>query len=506
MSRGSLAVLAVVSLGLAACTGVDDGAAPGAPTSGTGSVDAGATVSEAPQDPGAATGQALGQGPDETAATTAPAPAGPTPSQVLWSTDLVPASGAVLVDGVPVLYTVTDGQLMITALDAGSGEELWSHEASPSLALRGVGTSVKVVDDQVVHLEPVDGSGLLGWSRVVLRDPATGEEVLASDAMRFYRLPGSCPGSEGTVCAYPMDGSDAWRPPMTVTADGLAPWSTDPMAERFRDPVGDLGLYRATGQEVGRLAENRLLWSIDTAAVAGGDSSTNTGWIFGTFDDDQLVVGTVGTTDTYDEAGTDLTAYSVFALDADTGERAWLNEGMSMFCDADMGVFEGDDPLLACDYRSGVMTWDDDGANVEELDVDLVRLDPTTGEVLWRLPLTPDGPVGADETPAPEAVGEHHVVVQDLVVDVRDGSTRPATEDDVLWSSHREPITLEEFAADEDRAHIYPSSVHELPEGTDLEDAAPPWPLPPTVGAVLDDGSRLVSLADAVVLLGPPAG
>lgn len=62
----------------------------------------------------------------------------------------------------------------VTAVDPADGIELWSHPATPSQSIRGVGIRLQSVDGSVAHAEDGAGSPAI----VVRRDPWTGEPVL----------------------------------------------------------------------------------------------------------------------------------------------------------------------------------------------------------------------------------------------------------------------------------------------------------------------------------------
>lgn len=446
-----------------------------------------------------------------------PTPQAPEPvdlARVRWSSEVRPVSGPVVVDGIPVLYTVEGESLQVTALDPEDGTELWSRPATPSLALAGVGLHVTTVDGLVAHYAAAaPGAAEEGWAVPVLRDPRTGEAVMTGETpMPFTRLPGECDFDEEVLCAeVAVEGGGrivAW-----ITQDGQL--GQVPGREGW-ESVGPAGLHRRTGQVVGRFVDRELAWEVDLGEVVAPGASTNSGWHFQ--DHGDVIVASVGTTD--DPRGldaVDLTDYRLFALEADTGELRWAIDSASIFCDASLttvtaaeDVEDGSpdtedevDPVLACVFETGRYRLADTDAEVraEGLEASLIRVDPETGEELWRAELTPDGPVGQEGTIATQTLDAHHVVVLGTVVDVRDGSARPVEPSDQVWT---ESLAVTQIAVDGAEDEVRGNDRFPLPASVTLPAAPPAWPLPPHVGVELSDGSRLVAHDDGVVLLSAP--
>lgn len=261
---------------------------------------------------------------------------------------------------------------------------------------------------------------------------------------------------------------------------------------RYHDPIGPLGLRRMTGQDIGRVQDGALVWSVRTDEIFAPGASTNTGWIFRAVIDDSLLVGSVGPVDD-PSAGReiDLRDETVAALDAQTGERRWLSEATSLFCDVDLGL--EDDPLLACRYAAGVLRVDDGEWDYSDVEVSLVRLDPATGDTLWELALqSPQDEAWPEVSP----LDEGHVIVAGLTVDVEDGSTRPSTSSETAWEE--DDTAVEVSIPRLGSMEIYPSSTWLLPHGMTLEEPGPRWPLPPGVGVEVD-GARVVTVNGQLV-------
>lgn len=453
-------------------------------------------------DPVAATASAQ----DEALQTTSAASSRPR-ADITWVSEVEPIGGPVLVDDTLVAYTRDGAGLAITGVAPDTGEPVWSFPATPSQALAGVGLRVEPVgEDRVVHLEPVEGREGAD-SRVVVRAAATGEVVLEErqDGSSHYRLPQECEDREGEVCVWMLTISGHHFYASVLDEDGsTSVLLQDDYARQYTTSIGALGLRRMTGQEIGRVKDGELLWTARTDEVFGGDSSTSTGWTFTSVADDALIVGTVGPVDDPREIeDLDLRDYAVAALDAETGERIWRAEATSLFCDADLGL--ADDPLLACRFGVGTLRVEGDRTSNEGVDLSLVRLDPRTGETLWEVHLTPDGPQDFDDLPAPFPLDEGHVTLMGLVVDVEDGTVRPLADDETAWAADHGTQQLTVPALGE--ISVYPSGDWELPPRISLTDPAstPGWPLPPRVGTSVEDG-RVITVDGQLVRFGAPLG
>lgn len=496
-----------------------------------GACQAGEPAGESPTSPEASGGPAPDQqrpgtgAPDDTlTATAAPSTRGDavarspamTRADVVWHDEtLRPVSGPELVDGMIVLYTADeDAGLQITGLSPEGGVA-WQHPASTSSILEGVGLHVVAVDDKVVHLEPVDGDRS-GQARVVVRDPASGRATATETTTSVHRrLPGSCPGDTDRVCLWTEDLSGGDLPVFVLLDDGWpGTYVQEADAYPYDDPIGPLGLMRATGQDIGRVEDGALLWSVDTREVAGGDASTSSGWHFQAFDDDALLVGSVGVTDDPSAGSTlEMRDYALFALDAATGERRWLLPRAHIGCDVDLHADpekqEGDDPLLACRYRSGQVRVLEDGIRVTDLEVDLLRVDPASGDILWSADLTPDGPVTRDTLVAATAVDRDHVLVLGHLVDVRDGSSHAVTDPELAeqaataWPKLEDP--LEVRVSGLGKVRVRAVDLLEQPADLDLASGEQPvWPPAPGAGVELEDGDRVIAHRTGVLRLSAP--
>lgn len=454
----------------------DDGA-PGAPTHGA----AEESPQAAPQNPPVA---------DE-----------PPRADILWRNDqLVPVSGPALVEETLVLYTLNGRDLEITGVAPRNGQVLWSRPATPSVRPLGQGLVVHDVTGLVVHLAPADlpsGSTGAAPADVILRDPATGEEVGSSDqALSHADLPEPCPHDEDQVCVtVPVEGD--WSMQLltpegefeSAPSTGLPGWTG----------IGPLGLSRVAqdGTRIGRVVDGALLWEANTRDLFAPGHSTDTGWSFQAFADDSVLVGTVGIRlgDSPGDDPWDLTDYRTVGIDAETGERLWDAPSTSTFCDIDVTGAE-DDPLVACLWHSGLMGGADNGPTYRDLDVDLVRLDPTTGEHLWSVPLgaTSDGSAAAPPVVQPVSADEVAVTTADgvVVIDTGSGATRRASVTDTRWIEDSAPLAVDIPDRSQGSDRIASWGRYRSEDGQGDASSTVGWPLPPTIGVELDAGRTRV--------------
>lgn len=450
----------------------------------------------------------------ETSATTdnSPRPAEPQPStqttaapeqelaRVRWHTDdVVPASAPVLVGDALVLYSVDDDHLMLTGVDPQDGAVLWSSHASASLRPRGQALRVKEVGGLVAHLEPSDsGPANAAVAFAVLRDPVTGHEVLrSSDALSHADLPSACPHDGAVAClTVPVNGdwsqqalmSDGRLETPPETAAGVPGWTA----------IGTLGLSRLAGDntQVGRIVDGEPTWQIDTTQTYGAGQSTATGWLFDSFGDDSVLVGSIGLglEPPADGEAWDLTEHLTLGLDATTGEVLWRAPATSNFCDTDI-TGNDDDPLLACLWHNGQGVAHDRALTYEDIDIDLVRLDPLTGERLWQVALgATTSADGEPSRPEPWLVSPSEIAVTSsdglLIIDVETGADRPATASDRHWVEDSDLVDLQTPGSAVDQVLL--TGRYRVLDGTGEPAPDVPWPLPGTIGIDLADSAGVV--------------
>ncbi|USQ78681.1 PQQ-binding-like beta-propeller repeat protein [Ornithinimicrobium faecis] len=493
-----LTVLPCVALAITACQGGEvESSQNGTPTSLTSSgppppPDGEASSSTAPGD--TVTSSAA---PGEASAVTSEAQ---TLAEVLWrNADVVPASDPVSVGDALVLYTIEDQRLQITGVDPQDGAVLWSKAATASVRPRGQDLNVETVDGLVAHLAPgAAGPESVGApSHVILRDPVTGEDVLSSRrALSHADLPSPCAHDDTLACVtVPVD--EQWSVQALAPDGGFATPPADGAGVPGWTSIGPLGISRGaeTGTQVGRVADGRLAWEIDTTEAFGPGQSTNTGWSFDNFADDSVLVGTIGLgiSPPADGDTWDMTQSVALGLDAETGETLWRAPATSIFCDTDI-TGAPDDPLLACLWNEGQAEAVEGALTYQDVNIDLVRLDPLTGDRLWQVTLGATAEDGEPARPEPRLVSSTQIAVEAAdgmrVIDLETGEDRPATTADRHWVEDYDVVDVETPGIGDDEVMV--SGRYRLQDGAgDLADDAP-WPLPATIGVELDDGSTLV--------------
>ncbi len=161
------------------------------------------------------------------------------------------------------------------------------------------------------------------------------------------------------------------------------------------------------------------------------------------------------------------------AVAADTGDPVWGADATSTFCDVDV-TGEPEDPLLAYAWRSGEVetlqgdwTWSD-------VEMDLVRLDPAAGGVLWTVQAGEPEAGAEGWGPAIWVLDDEHVVWQE----------EPARFDIVVPGSREFPAPDELIGPE-----LYAPRV-----AAGEAAGTVPWPLPHHVGAEIEHaGSRVVA-------------
>lgn len=421
-------------------------------------------------------------------------------AEVLWhNSDLVPASDPVSVGDALVLYTLEGQRLQITGVDPQGGEVLWTRAATASVRPRGQDLSVEEVNGLVAHLAPVAaGPETVGApAHVVLRDPVTGEEVLSSQrALSHADLPEACPHDETLACAtVPVEGH--WSLQALARDGEFATPPADGAGVPGWTSIGPLGLSRGAedGTQVGRIVDGQVAWEIDTTEAFGAEQSTDTGWSFDNFDEDSVLVGTIGLgiSPPADGDTWDMTQSLALGLDAETGETLWRAPATSIFCDTDI-TGKPDDPLLACVWNEGQAEAIEGTLTYQDVDIDLVRLDPLTGEQLWQVELGATSADGEPARPEPRLVSSTQIAVEAAdgmrVIDLETGDDRPATTADRHWVEDYDVIDVETPGIEADQVMV--SGRYQLRDGDGEPAQDAPWPLPATIGVELDDGATLV--------------
>lgn len=130
----------------------------------------------------------------------------------------------------------------------------------------------------------------------------------------------------------------------------------------------------------------------------------------------------------------------------------------------------------------------------QDVNIDLVRLDPQTGDRLWQVELGATTEDGEPARPEPRLVSASEIAVEApdgmRIIDLETGADRPATTADRHWVEDYEVVDLESPNVEPDQVMV--SGRYRLQDGAGEPAKDAPWPLPATIGVELDDGSARV--------------
>ena len=350
-----------------------------------------------------------------------------------WALEELEAVGRVVQDG-SVALTVAriDGGLVILAVRADTGEELWQAPYSMGGRFPGMGLAgFDISGDTVAHLD-----GTLSNPRtadLVGRDLTTGEELWRFTAPFGF-------GAEGcgdVFCAawvdlargrYVVSGVDPRTGESVWELDGGdIDYVTDPDLAIVLEP-GNRPLIYAIEPATGE-----LLWTVDPEEALGENMTTNYGWNFRR--ENGVVIATLGRDFTSND-----TVASTFGLDETTGELLWRLD------ETRLTRWRIDSYALAS-FSEGEEWFSHDTLGV---------LDPTTGAVQPLVDLPEDDDVASNIV---FANGISYGASGDSVfwpdgddwVGVNTTSGEPEPTPDVLWVTEIEPEDLADLIAGTDR-------------------------------------------------------
>lgn len=343
-----------------------------------------------------------------------------------------------------VAYLERDGRLSVAAVDPSSGERVWEMPASASGLTPGVALSLAHDEQNVYFGLPVDAGGTDRTVLVVAVDAASGTELWrTSQALDLTDNLSRChDGDETVLCTTVVDAraGSSLRIAKATGAMTTSPLSDLTQARGGRQ-VGDK-LYDLGGRDPERLAAvddtGRTLWTKTASELfRGRPVSSDYGWAWHRYGD--VLVGWLGRIDP-DRSSTDLSERSVTAVGAATGAVLWVVDGFDLGCGLHTIDLDVDTSPLRC-RRTGTVTRDQAGENpvVTGLNVTMEQFDPVTGMPAWEADL------GAAEslvlgTPPVIRLSATEVVVgrQDgssLAVDVASGKTRIPAPGETGWCS-----------------------------------------------------------------------
>lgn len=401
--------------------------------------------------------------PESTPVSIAPSPS-PSPEPVArlaWETEVDLIGEPVVTDEVIVSYIDTGSGLVLAGFDPKTGEVLWRRSAATSGQATGVPLNASVIEHGGRIWAAAVAMDADGQHRVVVLDAATGQQVtLRHESLWATSRPWRCADDDPAFCFDAVYSSSEDREIMAFRVDpdkGTVEVDSDRntgLNTRFLGArVYSTNDRPADGGEeiLGYVQDGKTLWSHPYETVFGPGSSSDGGWSWSDRDDHPVVVGQ-GYVDVPREepvVGDSFPAVDgvTVGLQRTTGEIAWRIEA-SEACPMEFDPTpEGSDAFIACLLSGGeyVVEADPDGGlRTQPVDIvaDMVGIDRTSGEILWRHPLSGDDYVHADFFAQKES---------DLAIRGRDGATR---EVDLLTGEAVEVAPDEELACLSDRGYI----------------------------------------------------
>jgi hypothetical protein len=353
-----------------------------------------------------------------------------------WTNSFLDVVGGPVAAGkVAVVLNVTHNhQLELSGVDSSNGRTLWNHPYSTSQITAGVEFSPVAIGGTVLDLDPANGAsdpavkiegidsltGRTVWTapqQLVLSDAP----VVCASGKYFCVATFLSQTTTALVALSPSTGQVAGAIPgpnrnMAVAPPGVrtdsALWQTDDHAPTFMQTS-------PTGQQV---------WKESVAALFGGKQyDPDYGWDFlvqGSLDVGSVGTAAVGKTEP-------LGSLKTIGISTTTGSVAWSSPG-DFLCGGSLLFLTTD---VSCRY-TGVAKEAGLSVSMSGVTLTLAGLNGTTGATTWtRTVLDPKAlSLGTDVA---FADGEHLVVQvpsrQRVVLDVRTGTTRPATSSEVFW-------------------------------------------------------------------------
>lgn len=330
-------------------------------------------------------------------------PPDPPPARAVqaWSlSDVRPIGHPANIGGVAVAYVSEAPDVYIIGMDPQTGEELWRREASPGQVTPGVALLPRDVDDKVIYLRPEPGRP--EFTRIVVADPRTGADIIASEPVIVSDPPDECE-DETDVCAVTATtGSGRGTPHRLRISDGAfveeaaTPGAIPPTARLVGQGLYDLGNRSPQPEELAYVRDGAVRWRIQVSDVFPRGYSTDNGWVFFTEESDDVILGTIypplpRSADQRFSVRLDGRAVLAAVSKLD-GSVVWRNPGGDLFCNSRLWIDDPPDDLVPVRCRfTGVRSYDEgtDEVTFSELEVTLEGFSVATGEALWTLDLGP---------------------------------------------------------------------------------------------------------------------
>ncbi|MEP6560072.1 MAG: hypothetical protein ABJD68_03235 [Nakamurella sp.] len=431
-----------------------------------------------------------------------------------------------IIGGTAVLYGAVGSDLFLIGLDPATGAERWRRPANYSAFGPDQEITVVQVDDRVAYLRDA-APDISVLSQIVLLDPATGIDMVATEWRWWYSLPSTCSDDASTLCA------SAYYVELDNTLSKKK-WRIDKVTGMITEITGDTAaagpgyttlwndvvqIDGATTESIGIVKDGNIVWSKPLADLAGPGATLTHGRYLGE-DDGEVPILYLSVAVGWRKAGDgypalDLAANTVtVGIDRDNGKVLWTQPGTSAGCRTtlpssrrNMSTPGSPDPALRCRY-TGRLDSDPAGRDYgltipTDLSVTLERVDLQTGKALWSVPLG-DAPVLAVDPDGRTTtfLDDHRLLVNGQVIDVDNGSTRAPTPGETFWCPSPQFFLQSNPWTRNDGSVSYEKQVE---GGTFPCDAGgnpatgSPTSVPLAVSTMTTDGLRLVSTPAGVL-------
>jgi hypothetical protein len=389
------------------------------------------------------------------ACTSSPAPKpGPTPPRpvLAWTHGELEPIGQFWTFGRVVAGYATEGrELRLVALDPTSGRQLWRQPASLGAIVPGVPAGVAEVDGRIAYLRP-DRKGRL-FARLVVADPATGDDVAVSPPLLFRSPPGPC--TDGVdVCATSQEDYAGRALPHRMRVGTGAyvpdPGSRVPGGSRVLAQVDPADVLIEVGTEgvetLGLVRDGALRWRTPLRDAFPAGYSTDNGWSWDLFREQGVYAGTVFTADKVGRDGTRTTDLGATAASAGLstvdGSVLWRDRGSWIRCSGSLEAATDADRRDAtvlpvrCRYRGTATSRPDGSESFSGLAVTVEGFDPRTGRATWSVPVGAAPSLAGSET-APAIAGQTQFLIltdrDPVVLDVASGATHQPRDGESFW-------------------------------------------------------------------------
>ncbi len=370
-----------------------------------------------------------------------------TPVKADWTLDLDVVSQPRVADGVALTLVRDGGGLEAVAVDAATGERLWSAPWSPGDVPPGYTLEPAVFetsDGRAVTAFSVPPKDLAATSPdmwvlpVTVRDLRTGKQLHRTEPLDLSTPLIPCADGKDACFTERPDGGRRLD-----LATGRVGKDSEGAPSRARS-IGDGGIFSTNdrpGEQVGVVRDGEVVWSKPVDEVMGAPVTTDTGWeidhdadadryvaLMVRFDPVQLKRARSGRPYTIDAD----TAY-LAGIDGASGRNLWTERGAVQDC---LGI-ETDAPRVRCKEK-GVRVFDASGTaqRVDDAAVTVEGFDPADGSTTWSVEVAPAAAedVVLDRNQPIAKADTALVATADgpRVVDLRTGEQSAAAADDVF--------------------------------------------------------------------------